>query len=234
MAEAVGNDLLGNGVKRTGDSQIEIFEGSGLAFRQVLFDNGPTRLNGIEVWRVGRQVEHLGTGLLDGLGNALHFVGRQVIHHNNLSCPRVWAKHIADIGQKNLSIGGRGDCHCCLPTLATDGSQYGHRWPMPTWGCLADSLAAFSPAVAPGHIRSHPTLIQKDETVCGNSSDPFVRGATLLLAAFCVLLRGVKAFFPVQSHFQQHGAQSLNADGNLLLQPGFQLKQCRVWKLPAS
>jgi hypothetical protein len=53
------------------DGLLELFGGSGFCHSEVLFELGPGFLDGVEIGRVGRQVEHFGAGRLDPLADAL-------------------------------------------------------------------------------------------------------------------------------------------------------------------
>lgn len=165
MAEAVGDGQFGNSGDRRGYGQVKGLQRMRLAHAQMLFDDGPTGLDRIAIGRVGRQIEHFGAGRADCLGDAFDFVSRQVIRHHH------------------------------LPTLATDGSQHGHRSPMATRGRLADALAASGPAITAGHIRSDTAFVQEDEAVGGDPGGLLSPRFALLLAGLGVLLSGVQTFF---------------------------------------
>lgn len=66
---------------------------------------------------------------------------------------------------------------------------------MPAGGCFANALSASGSAIAPGHIRSHTTFIQKNEAIGGNPSNQFPPCTSLGLPSLGILLSGVQAFF---------------------------------------
>ena len=42
-------------------------------------------LDGIEVWRIWRQIAELGTCIFDGRANATDFVGREIVQHHDVT-----------------------------------------------------------------------------------------------------------------------------------------------------
>src|ERR1017187_7798625 len=56
-----------NGFEGIGDGLIECFFGSCLGVAQELLEFGPGLLDGVQVWRVGRQIEQLRTAGFDPL-----------------------------------------------------------------------------------------------------------------------------------------------------------------------
>src|ERR1035441_192395 len=74
-----------NGFEGIGDGLIECFFGSCLGVAQELLEFGPGLLDGVQVRRVGRQIEQLRTAGFDPLAYPSHFVRRQVVHHHHIA-----------------------------------------------------------------------------------------------------------------------------------------------------
>src|ERR1017187_6719867 len=74
-----------NGFEGIGDGLIECFFGSCLGVAQELLEFGPGLLDGVQVWRVGRQIEQLRTAGFDPLAYPSPFVRRQVVHHHHIA-----------------------------------------------------------------------------------------------------------------------------------------------------
>src|SRR3712207_9564173 len=70
------------------------------AFRrsQESFDLREGLLDGVEIGRVGWQVEELATSLLDQPPNPRTFVGREVVHDHHLPFQKRRSQHLLDIG----------------------------------------------------------------------------------------------------------------------------------------
>ena len=73
-----------NSLLRGGDL-VQGFHQSSFSRTQQLFDLRPGLLDGIEVGRMGRQLEQLRAASLDQLSHSGHLVRRQVVHHYHLS-----------------------------------------------------------------------------------------------------------------------------------------------------
>jgi len=54
----------------------------------------------MEVWAVGRQVAQACAGGFDGLSDAMDFVGRQIVHDDDLAGPQLGDERLFDIGEK--------------------------------------------------------------------------------------------------------------------------------------
>ena len=115
---------------------------SGGGARKKGLELGEGHFDGIEVGAVGRQVAQACAGGFDGLSDAMDFVGRQIVHDDDLARPQLGDERLFDIGEKGLAVHraiqdhGRGDAVAaqpcgeggCFPMAMGHGS--GHRSPL--------------------------------------------------------------------------------------------------------
>src|SRR5215218_8566927 len=73
-------------------------------FSQIALELGEGLLYGVEIGRIGRQVDELASLPLDQLPDPLSLVGTQVVHHHNLAT--IWraAQNILQVGLENRPV----------------------------------------------------------------------------------------------------------------------------------
>ncbi len=79
MPEVVGNRLAGNAGESDGDCLTQGGEGFCLELAQVLLDDKPTRLNGVEVRRVERYIAKASPNPTDCFVDPCDFMGDQTV-----------------------------------------------------------------------------------------------------------------------------------------------------------
>ena len=100
MAKAISSVLGSKGSDGVGDGLFQREQVAGLGTAQQLFDLRPTLFNGVEVGGIGWQVAQLRFGSLDQFSDAIDFVSRQVVHHDNIAGLKLRAQHLFQIGQE--------------------------------------------------------------------------------------------------------------------------------------
>ena len=58
----------------------------------------------VEIGTVGRQVEKLGAGRLDGLADAAHLVASEVVHDHDVAGRKRRSQHLLDVGAEGLAV----------------------------------------------------------------------------------------------------------------------------------
>jgi len=71
--------------EQIGDGLIENILCSCFGGAEQQFQFGPSLFDGVQVWRIGRQVEQFRTCLLDPLAHAFDLVRAQVIQHYHVT-----------------------------------------------------------------------------------------------------------------------------------------------------
>jgi len=78
---------------------------------QQLFELGPCLFDGVQVRRVRRQVEQLGSCRFNSFAHSLDLVRTEIVHDHHVANAQFRAQDLIQIGQEYLSIRGRFDGH---------------------------------------------------------------------------------------------------------------------------
>jgi hypothetical protein len=96
----------GNGLKGDLGGLEELLVGTRSVAAQDLFDLAPHLLNGIEVWRIGGQIQQPCAGGFDGLADSPNFVRGQIIQDRHVAGAQGGREPLPDPGQKHSAIHG--------------------------------------------------------------------------------------------------------------------------------
>jgi len=111
MAKPCLGVVCGDGPERFSDGLVESFGGAGFGLAQVLFELGPRLLDGIEVGRVGWQVNQLRTAGFYFLRNSGNLVSTEIVQHNDIAGLKDRAQHLFHIGGEDFSVRSCLDGH---------------------------------------------------------------------------------------------------------------------------
>lgn len=128
------------------DRLHEFGSGSGLGAAEHGFDFAPHLLDRVEVGRVGRQEENLGTGAVDEGKGSLAFMGTEVVHHDDVAWTQRGSQDFAYVGVEHLRIGRSFDRHTGSGAIQAQGAD--HRRGLPMAGRTA-GVQAFAPGRTP-------------------------------------------------------------------------------------
>jgi hypothetical protein len=95
----VGAFAGGDGVKQFADFLPELFPGSFGGFAEQSFEFGEEFFDGVQIGRIGRQIEQRGTDRGEGRPDPFHFMAAEVIR---MTMSRVWS-----VGHRNCSTQAR-------------------------------------------------------------------------------------------------------------------------------
>ena len=185
---------MGEGSEGISEGVLQRGKGSGLQNAQSLFDLGPAFLDGVEVGRIGRQIEQRRSGLANAFGNTLHLMGTQVVHDHDLTGSELRTQYVIQVSQEDVSVGGRFNRHDSDPAGNGDGAQYGHRSPVASRNAFMKPGATHGAAIAPRHLRGDATFVEEDEPRRIDLPG-FAPAFSLGLDPFEVLLSGVERLF---------------------------------------
>jgi hypothetical protein len=156
--------ILGSDFGQSGSDGVhEFIRGSGLCTAQMVLELAPHLFDGVEVWRVGWQEEHLHALLGQQFKGGLAFVGGQVVHDEDVSGFQRGAEDLLHVGAEHLGVGGAFNGHAGGGAIQADGAEHGGGAPMPAGGAGMDSSATQGPAAQPGQVGLGPALIDKDQ-----------------------------------------------------------------------
>jgi len=102
-ALAVGG---GNRVKGRLGRQEQLLVGAGSLAAQDLFDLAPHRFDGVEVWRIRRQVHQPGADSFEGFTDSPDFVGGQIVQDHHITGSQGGREPLPHPGQKHLTVHG--------------------------------------------------------------------------------------------------------------------------------
>jgi hypothetical protein len=178
-----------------GDGLIESIRTPGFGCTQELLELGPGLLDGIQIRRVGRQIEKLCVAGLNQLAYPRHLMRRQVVHHHDVARLELGAQNLFHIRAKDLAVDGRGDRHHRFDTAQAHGPQRGQDFPVTLRGGFVNPLAPWRTAPLPRHLRGDATFIQKNQLLRINRMNGFEKLFATPTVGFRVSLGCVKSFF---------------------------------------
>lgn len=132
---------------------------------------------------------------LDRLRDAVHSVGRKVVHYNELSGPKHWTEEFSDEGQKDVARGGTWDRHRGQQAIQREGANDGEIWSVVDGASIMDPLPAWAPRVATCHRSVGAALVDENQVARGKSG---TRGNELLSQlgyALSIPFRGMESLF---------------------------------------
>jgi hypothetical protein len=94
VAEARVRVLGSDGVDGPGDGRLKLIERAGLDSSQELFQLGPGLLDGIEIGRLGWQVQQLCTAAFNQRAHPLDFVCAEIVEDDDVARLQLWPEHL--------------------------------------------------------------------------------------------------------------------------------------------
>jgi len=159
----VGAFAGGDGVEQITDFLPEFFGGSLGGFAEQGLEFGEELFDGVQIGRVGRQIEHRGAGRGDGLPDPVDLVAAEVIEDGNVSGLERGAKELLDPSQEQLPVHGPVDDQGSGQALATQAGDKGGGLPIAK-GRRSDAAAALGgTAIAPCHVGRGPGFIDENQ-----------------------------------------------------------------------
>lgn len=130
--------------------------------------------------------------MFDEFFDAVHLVGAQVVHHDQLTGFQMRTQNVFQISQKNISIGGGFYGHDSHPTGKADRSQYRQGAPPASRNSFINAGAVECATVTPRHLRGDTAFIDKDELRRVDMPRFLLPELALGLDTFAVLLGGAE------------------------------------------
>ena len=162
MASVVGAFLRREEIDGGRDQRADLLVGAGTSGAQERFQFGERELDGIEVWTVGRKKSKVRACLLDGRPDGRLFVGREIVHHDDIARPERRHQDLLDIGEEARTVDGPIEHGRRTQALHAQRGNDSVRFPVTTGRVVADSGAARTAAVAPQQISGDAALVEKD------------------------------------------------------------------------
>ena len=192
MAEVVGGILGRNSGERFGESMLEGGDRAGLEGAQLLFNLCPAFFDRVEIGRVRRQVTERGAGLFNEIPDAIHFMGSQIVHDDELAGLQLRAQDVFEISPEDIAVGGCFDRHRSHPSGNTDRPQHRQCPPASGRNPFFDARAVPRASITPGHFCGDTALVNEDEPRRIDLSGFLPPELALRFDSLAVLLGGVE------------------------------------------
>jgi len=138
----------------------EVADGAGygvdrarLGLAQQGFELGENLLDGIEVWRVGRQEEEPGACSPDRRADRAALVSAEVVHDDDVTFPERRNQELLDVTPEGLAVDRAVDDAGRFDPIMPKRGKERHRAPVAVRNVSPQRGAATPPAMRPGHVR---------------------------------------------------------------------------------
>ena len=165
MSEECSAFLRGEVFEQQPDALPKVWDGSLGSFPQMRLELSEGQFDGIEIGRVGRQVEQLCAGRLDEFTHAVDLVSRQVVHDDRVAFAQERDQHLLDVDTKGFTVhrpieNERGD-----QTGAAKARGEGGCLPVPPRNLSNQASAPWASAAQAHHLGVGAGFVDEDQFV---------------------------------------------------------------------
>lgn len=149
----------------------QMIGGAGRVLPHLLLLQGPARLDGIQIGRVGWQIQHTNPTVTTGRPHASVVMGPEVVHDEHIAAPQFWEQVSREPADE--TVGVRRGKHRAQdhPARVAHGAEQ-RQCPSPVHRHAFDVLgAALHPGVCTVHGDVDPGFVQKHEPIERNPTD---------------------------------------------------------------
>jgi len=165
------------------------------AFSEQRFEFREEFFNGVQVGRIGRQIEHRGAGQGDGLLDTIHFVAAQVVEDDDIAAAKRGAQELLDPSQEQFSVHGAVDHHGRSQLMVAQAGDERRCFPIAEGRRIDASTTLGGTAMVSCHVGGGPGFIDKYKLLDVHRRLRFSPGAPRCLHVLALLLAGVQGFF---------------------------------------
>jgi len=140
-----------------------VLDGPRLGLSHEVLELGEELLDGVQVRAVGRQKEHVGSGLPDGASCRLAFVAAEIVEDHDIAFGKGRRQYLLDVEGEELPVDGAIDDPRGIDAIDPQGCDEGERLPVPVRNSRRQALSPRSPAAQRRHIGLDPGLIDEGE-----------------------------------------------------------------------
>jgi len=153
------------GVEEGADALPCVFDGALGGFSEQQLELGEDLLDRVEVGRVGRQEQELGSGRADRLADGLALMAAEVVHDDDIAGRERRHEELLDPGGEALAVDRSIEDARRVDPVMTQRCEEGQRAPFAE-RCPGDELLpAWRPAPDRCHVGLRPGLVDEDETL---------------------------------------------------------------------
>ena len=150
-------------VNGLGDGLPELVYGARGGFSQGGLELGEGHLDGVEVGRIGRQIQQAGARVLNALAHALDLVRGQIVHDNDIAGLEFGRQDLFDIGEEGGAMHRAVEQHRRTQAAQAQTSGKGGRLPMAMRDGGPAALAAPGASSQTSHFGRRPGFVDKDQ-----------------------------------------------------------------------
>ena len=195
MLKEIGTLSSGEAGEEFADPAAQIWHGTFSRFAQQSLELAERLLDGIEIWRVLGEVEEFRSHGLDGFGDAVDFMGSDVVHDDDVAGMQGGHETLFDIGEEGLAVHRSFDNERSNQLVMAQACDEGDRLPMSMGRVIDQSLAAWTTSSRSHHVGADGRLIEKHQS--GRVEQALSPDPTSTRSGYVgsVLLVGVQRFF---------------------------------------
>lgn len=171
MSEPIETMAFSNAMSGAARDTAEVIWMAGRDAADMLLLKRPPRLNGIEVWRVRRQIDDADASRSAGRTHPWVVVGGQVVHHDDVAWPQLRQQASLQPPDEAVLVGGGehgGEHH---PSREPDRSEQGEVLAPVHRNVVEEFAASPHPGMASAHRQVHARLVEKHEPFARDSTD---------------------------------------------------------------
>ena len=132
-------------------------------FAHEVFELGKDLFDRVQVGRVWRQEQQLGSDAADSLAHSGSLVAGEIVHDDHIAGRQRGHKALFDIVGKTLAVDRLIKDAGCIDPVAAQGGEERHRAPMAIRHLGMKALSLGCPAPQWGHVGFCPGFINEDE-----------------------------------------------------------------------
>jgi hypothetical protein len=153
----------GEASEEFGDLAAKIGHGALGSFSEQSLELAKGLFNGVEIWRVLREVEQFRSDGFDSFGDTGDLVDAGIVHDDDVTGLKSWHQTLFDIGQEHLSVHRSIDHEGGDHSIVAQSCDKGHGLPMSVRHATDQSFAARAAAPGSHHVGADAGLIEKHQ-----------------------------------------------------------------------
>ena len=195
MFEEIGTISGGEAGEKFADPAAQMRHGPFSSSAQQSLQLAECLLDGVEIWRILRKVEEFGPHGRDGFGDAVDFMGSDVVHDDDVAAVQGGRETLFDIGEEGLAVHRSFDHEGSNQLVMAQACDEGDRLPMSMRRVIDQSLAAWATSSRSDHVGADRRLIEKHQSGCVEQA--LLADPTSTRSGYVgpILLAGVQGFF---------------------------------------
>ena len=152
------------------DLTPEAFDGSLWVLPEQGLELCEGHLDGVHVWRVGRQEKKLRADGFDGGTHGRHLMGGKIVHDDDVSGLQCGGEGLADVGKERPAVHGAVENHRGGEAGQPQGADERGGFPMPERHGGQQPLTTWRPAMEADHLRIQAGLVDEDQALGVNEA----------------------------------------------------------------